>query len=207
MTHKIDEKLAGQILRTFKICNTKLDKEDRMIAVTMLTAYPAPAVRAALNRCVLEVKHALTIAHVVERIDDGRPSLEQAWKMLPKRESESAMMTTEMQAAFGVCCDLLAVGDFLGARLAFKSEYEKLVATNKARGTAVNWTLSMGTDKAQRNEVIKNAVRKGLMPSERAMEIAGDIWGDDCPKKILTGNQQREIKELVGKIGDLEDEN
>jgi hypothetical protein len=66
-----------------------------------------------LGRCRREVKGVLTVSDVVSRIEDGRPGVEQAWSMLPITESQTAVWTDEMAAAFGACEALIVAATWL----------------------------------------------------------------------------------------------
>lgn len=190
--------LLKTILATFDMCNSTLAKEHKKMAIAILSNYNEESVLTALKRCVLEVKERLTLAHIVERIEDGRPDVHEAWKLVPKIEADSAMMTTEMLAAYGACCEFLTEGNNLGAWLAFKENYNKNISTARAKGCSVKWALSSGTDKAHRDAVIKDAVKRGLMSRERAPHLLSGNSNDttqytDCDT----------IKQLTAKMGNL----
>jgi hypothetical protein len=53
------------------------------------------------------------------------------------------------------------MGDEVGARMAFKSAYDRLVAKAKETNTPVNWTASLGFDQERRVLAIEQAQRLG----------------------------------------------
>src|SRR5207249_11975278 len=64
---------------------------------------------------------------------DGRPGPEEAWAGLPEeRGALGGVWTEEMENAFGVARSLLQDRDEIGARMAFKGVYPKLVGAARA---------------------------------------------------------------------------
>src|SRR5262245_18509616 len=98
-----------------------------------LAHFPEGQVHGALRRCRRECSR-LTLAVVLERIDDGRPLVEEAFAMLPRTEAESVVWTEEMRQAFGSARALFAARDHVAARMAFKERYVQLVQRARDQG-------------------------------------------------------------------------
>lgn len=133
-----------------------------------LEAYPLDQVLGALTRCRRELRGRLTLAAIIERLDDGRPGPNEAWAMIPQDERGSVVWSDEMAAAFGVAAPLLAEGQIIAARSAFIECYETAVATARAARRAPRWTPSLGHDPLTRTRALEDAVRKGRLTSEHA---------------------------------------
>ena len=130
-TTEPSRELLQAIAVTSELCGRTFSEAAAKVFVADLSAYPEAQVMGALTRCRKEVRGMLTVQDVVSRLDDGRPGVEEAWSMLPHDENMSAVWTTEMSQAFGVCVAQLDAGDRVGARMAFKETYQRMV--NQAR--------------------------------------------------------------------------
>ena len=99
--------------------------------------------------------------------DDGRPGEEEAWAISIRADSEAATVvwTSEMAEAFGICRAVLATGDEVGARMAFRESYRRLVLQSRQRREPVRWSPTLGHDTAMRDEALTLAVESGRLPS------------------------------------------
>jgi hypothetical protein len=133
--------------------------------------------RVAFTRARRELKFFPKIAELRELAGagpeaDGRPGPEEAWAVCPKSEDETVVWTTEMAAALGMGArDLLRDGDAIGARMAFKEAYTRLVGEARARGDKLRWTASMGWDKAARVAPLAEGVERGRITREYAFNL------------------------------------
>jgi hypothetical protein len=160
--------LLEAVAVTAELCGRTFSEPAARVFVADLSVYPEAQVIAALARCRKEVRGLLTVADVVQRLEDGRPGPQEAWAMVPKSEAESVVWTSEMAAAFGVCSRLIGEGDMIAARMAFIEAYK--AACDKARetGKPVSWSPSLGYDVGMRQSVIEQAERLGRLGTEQA---------------------------------------
>jgi hypothetical protein len=171
----VKENLIKKLAVTFELCGGVVLSEGAMLQIVDdLEAYPEAALSAALDRCRAEVRGRLTPADITQRIDDGRPGPEQAWALLPKDEDCSVCWTDEMRVAFGVCCSLIG-SDMVAARMAFLEAYRGEVQKAKSQGTPVNWQISLGHRKSEREDCIRNAMLDGKITQEHALSMCPDI--------------------------------
>lgn len=98
--------------------------------------------------------------------NDGRPSADEAWSMLPFDEAASVVWTDEMAQAWGSASACMP--DRVAARMAFRAAYDRLVADARQRGVRARWTASLGHDKDSRAAVIERAVELGRLSREHA---------------------------------------
>ena len=164
--------LIKAVAVTAELCGRTFSPEAAAVFVGDLAAYPERAVIAALGKCRREVRGMLTIAEVVSRLDDGRPGAEEAWSLMPFDEAQSVVWSDEMSRAFGVCGPLLAVGDRVAARMAFKETYTRLVSEAREGGVPVKWSPSLGHDPRGREAALLAAVDRGQITLEHARELA-----------------------------------
>lgn len=141
------------------------------MAKDLMAEYPDAAILAALSRCRRELTGRLTQAAVVERIEqvDGRPGANEAWAIALTAFDESAtvVLNDEIFAAVEAARPVMASGDEVGARMAFRDAYERIVREGRATGARPRWYPSLGTDPEKRALAIEAAVGRGLLPIER----------------------------------------
>ena len=108
--------------------------------------------------CPLENHFSSTgnIAH----LDDGRPDVDEAWEMLPRTEAASVVWTDEMAHAWSAAVPHMQSGAMAKARKVFEEAYDAEVRAARECKAAVRWTPSLGTDPAQREKVLLDALKK-----------------------------------------------
>ena len=150
-----------------------------------LSSYPESQVLGALERCRREVKGVLSLADVISRLDDGRPGPDEAWAMIPRDESQSVVWTDEMAVAYGVAQPLLAAGEAIAARLAFRECYAQIVTLARCERRAAQWRLSPGRDAASRAQAITDAVEMGRLSRVHAMALLPDVANEQADALLL----------------------
>lgn len=109
-------------------------------------------------------------------------SADEAWGivMASMDEYETVVMTKEIAEARGIAYDIYAAGDKIGARMAFKDAYNRIIAT----APAAQWFVSRGFDKTR----VESAVQKALQ--------LGRLSNDDAAKYI-EHKPQTTVKALI----------
>jgi hypothetical protein len=140
-----------------------------------LAAYPLTVVRAAIDAHVKDSqrgqfppKPADLIAQIEDAAgNDSRPGSEEAWAIAVQAfdETSTVMMTDEISEAIGVARPIFEIGDEVGARMAFREVYARIVSQSRSNGVAVSWWPSLGSDVEGRKEVLERAVTRGLLPA------------------------------------------
>lgn len=171
MTAEADprETLAREIAVAAAVTQTDVSAVAIAAMVDDLLEFPLDAAVAAIRRARREVTR-LTLHAIVERVEsaDGHPGADAAWAMCPRSEADTVVWTDQMAEAYRVAFPLLECGDRIGARMAFKDEYERLVAQARERREAPKWRVSLGTDKDRREAPIAQAVELGRLPAATA---------------------------------------
>ena len=163
---KISEKIIEAVSVALELTNTDLSKGALKAMCADLSTYPEPQVLGALKRCTREVRSKLTLADILQRLDDGRPGPEEAWAMVPKDEGASVFWTTEMRDAYAVAYSMVAAGELVPARMAFLERYRALVQSARDGRYQVKWEFSPGIDKDGRELVLLDAAEKGRIGVE-----------------------------------------
>lgn len=99
--------------------------------------------------------------------DDGRPGADEAWAIALRAadESQTLVWTDEMAQAWGIARTVLNAGDEVGARVAFRDAYNRIVDAARRERTPVHWDASLGFDQSTRSDVIREAVALGRLPA------------------------------------------
>lgn len=161
------------IIQALTVCaeltGTQLSEAAFDVMVDDLMAYEAQSVLAALNRCRRELTGRLTLAAVLQRLDMGLPSADEAFGMLVEGWRNEALTVVvpaiAMRAAGNGAQELYFCGDKTGARMAFKGAYERLAANVQGKAA---WFVSAGNDRDQRSAAVMAAVKAGRLEQEQA---------------------------------------
>ncbi|MYN42718.1 hypothetical protein GTP55_25570 [Duganella sp. FT109W] len=113
---------------------------------------------------------------------DGRPGAEEAWAIALRSqdEADTVVWTAECAAAFALASPILALGDEVGARMAFKEAYVRMVAAARADCVPATWSVSIGWDGARRDAAISRAVVAGQLPAPAAQVMLGGPAGGEA---------------------------
>lgn len=114
------------------------------------------------------------------KADDGRPGPEEAWAIALRGRDEVATVvwTDEMAQAWGVAQPVFALGDEVGARMAFRESYARLVELARRDRRPASWWPSIGTDQSLRRDAIVQAVELGRLPRRELLELPAPSNGD-----------------------------
>jgi hypothetical protein len=136
------------------------------------------------------------------KLMDGRPGAEEAWAiaLTSRDEADTVVWTAETAEAFAICSPIFP--DEVGARMAFKEAYSRLVAAARLTGKPSVWSVSLGWDVQKREAVIERAHVAGLLaaPAVRALlpnySGAAAAPGAECPEGL------KKVKEALAQIQD-----
>lgn len=114
---------------------------------------------------------------------DGRPGPEEAWaiSLTSSNEGDTVVWTAECAEAFALAKPILALGDEVGARMAFKEAYARLVTQARAERRPAAWCVSEGWDQVKRVAVVKRAITAGLLPVPQFVGLLAGPVGDTTP--------------------------
>lgn len=185
MSANLTEK-AVKLQQAIDVCceltGTDLSETGKAAMIEDLFAYDLQTVLEALNRCRKELTGRLTLAAILQRMDTGLPSADEAFGMILEgwRNEDLTVVVPAiaMQAAGNGAYELFAANDKTGARMAFRESYERL-AGGLDLSAGVEWVVSRGHDRGHATQAIMEAVRQGrlkqdvaalYLPSEAAEE-------------------------------------
>lgn len=168
--------IVNAIAVTAELTGASLSGPAVAVMAKDLTAlHREEAILRALARCRKELSRPLTAGAVFERLaeDDGRPSGDEAWAIALQSadEAETVVWNGEIQKAMAAARPILDAGDKIGARMAFREAYERIVRNNRESGIAPVWSASLGWDKERRVLAIESAHSLGLLSAPQVAAL------------------------------------
>lgn len=97
----------------------------------------------------------------------GHPTANEAWALVlaSADESDTVVWTEQIAEAAGIARPVLDAGDEVGARMAFRDAYDRIL---RERPESPRWFASLGSDAGRRAAAIDKAVRAGLLTQHHA---------------------------------------
>lgn len=145
-----------------------------------LSAHSIEVVRAAFSAHVRDPQRGRFVpspADILAQIQaaeeaDGRPGPEEAWSIALRSNDEFATVvwTQEIAQAKLAAQPMLDIGDEVGARMAFREAYNRIVAEARSAGIPPAWTASLGFDADARETALRQAAAAGRIPALPAPE-------------------------------------
>lgn len=201
------DRLIEAIGVTMEAMGQQLTPAALVLMAEDLAEYDLQAVLRALHRVRRECRR-MTLADIVERIEsgDGRPAADEAWMaaLLAHDEAETVVWTEETAQAFEIARPALQINDKVGARMAFKAAYDRLVTASREANQPARWTASIGFDVERRRLALDEAARAGRLapayvqgllppPAEVASRLALENNQADKGRVSATLNQIRRM--------------
>lgn len=132
------------------------------------------------------------------KLMDGRPGPEEAWALaLTSRDQEDTIVwTQECAEAYALASPIMALGDEVGARMAFKEAYVRMVTEARAATRPAVWQVSVGWDKNRCRDVITNAQKAGLLPAPQAAALLPYVPREK-PEGMVGNEAVEKIKQML----------
>ena len=194
--------------RTFRTQRQPVpDAEILDVWWTKLEPYPVEAVAAAFAKHLDVSRFAPTPAEILEHLPrrgDERPEVDEAWAIAIRAadERDTVVWTTEIAEAWQIARPVFH-GDEIGARMAFKAAYARIVERNRGLNVAPQWLVSQGHDAARREEIVTQAVREGrlqLTHAQAAAPMLAGPSGEPAPGVDVAANLKR-MREMLAGMG------
>lgn len=106
--------------------------------------------------------------------DDGRPGAEEAWSiaLAGRDEAETIVWTAEIAQAWGVVQPVMQAGDLIGARMAFKEAYSRIVGDARAQREPLRWIAALGHDSTRHLDALRRAADLGRLVDDDLAALA-----------------------------------
>lgn len=183
-----------------------------------LAEHDIDAVRAGFDAHVRDPQRGRfvpTPADVIAQIsgfvaDDGRPGAEEAWATALRGadESTSIVWSAEMAEAWGIARPVFAAGDEVGARMAFREAYERLVGDARRKREPVAWSASLGFDAEERERALSEAAARGRIAYNPQAQIEGPATPllEMADRPSVPESARTALRQLAEKIAARADE-
>lgn len=182
-----DAKTFGQLVdKVWGLKATVLTLQQKRTYFEALGAYTLQQVAAGLNAHVQDAERGQFLpmpADIIRQIQrlataDGRPGADEAWATAIRSvdESDTVVWTEESALSWAIARPVFDRGDEIGARMAFRDAYNRMVASARERGVAVSWVVSEGFDRERRVLALERAAQSGQLPrieAEALLQLAG----------------------------------
>ncbi len=166
------ETLVEILVATAEVMGEQIRPTAAAYMVTDLATYPLQVLANALTACRREVKGRLSLAAIMERIDDGHPAPNEAWAVAIRATDEAVTLvwTEQTRDAWTVALPLVEEGDKIAARQAFLEVYARLVKGARAVGGCAVYQPSLGHDASARPAALQLAVDAGRLAHQQVAE-------------------------------------
>lgn len=179
--------IVKQLVVAAEVMGWPLSEVAAEVIARELEPYGAEESAKAIRAC-MRAGGKLTLDAIVSRIDFGHPGPEEAWAMCPRDEASTVVWTDEIAEAFGVAAPLLET-DEVGARMAFRETYTRLLQQARDERRRPKWNASLGHDRAGRESALRDAVALGRLSRGHAEAIVGPLAlpGDPRVNVLVAG--------------------
>lgn len=164
--------LVEMLVATAEVMGDQIRPTAAVYMVTDLATYPLRVLANALTACRREVKGRLSLAAIMERIDDGHPAPNEAWAVAVRATDEAVTLvwTEQTRDAWTAALPLVEEGDKIAARQAFLEVYARLVKSARAVGGCAVYQPSLGHDASGRAAALQLAVDAGRLAHQQVAE-------------------------------------
>lgn len=190
-----------------EVMGQELSASAMQMMIMSLDRYDYQAVVDAIFDTARKCKFKLTLAEIISRIKDGRPTADEAWQeVYSMSESDSKVMTAEQQVAYCSVSTQLqdaTTTDLINTKKAFVAKYNALCEQARDEGTPVSYNVSWGRDEGGRVSAITEAVALGRIGKQEAIRLLPHhqeaILGLPAPETDQSAVKQ--IQGMVKQIG------
>lgn len=171
------------------------DKTNTALYFRALQRFTLDQVRSAFDAHIADPDRGRFVpvpADLIGKIEgngsDGRPSSDEAWSIAwgARDERETVVWTDEIAQAWASVRQL-AESDKIGARMAFREVYDRLVDEARRMGEAPSWRVCEGFDPERRSAAVRHAVDLLRLPASAAERaaIGGPSTAVAAPAQLL----------------------
>lgn len=166
---------------------------------TKLEAYPIELVCAAFSRHIDASEFApvpAAILKLLPRESDGHVHPDEAWAIAIRSldERNTVVWNAQIAEAWGKVSHL-ADGDETAARMAFRAAYADILERAKGAGVAAKWSVTLGWDVEQREQIVGEAVRQQRLSLEHARAAVPMLAGPG-EERGMTPQAELQIAQL-----------
>lgn len=190
---------AKALKAAFTVTNATIGPDGSELWWRLMQRYDLTPFQSAVMRFLETARFPPKPADIIEIIQamDGRLGADEAWQIAQGAmdENTTVVMNDEIAEAWGISQSIYLDGDKTGARMAFRSAYDRIVAESRSKGIPVKWWPSLGHDPAGREAPLVRAVEQGRLTSGHVQALLpGVVVGGE----ILSLAEKFAQKKLIG---------
>ena len=171
------EELTQAVIVTGEVIGHEIKPSVALAIAVALIEYDPAQVEAALRKCQRELTGKVTLAAILDRMENGHVGADEAWALCPRSEAETVVWTDEIAEAFESSRSLLE-RDPVAARMAFRDAYGRAVSAARSERRPANWLVSLGHDRGGRIAPLRRAVALGRLAAEDALrQVSPELPG------------------------------
>lgn len=192
------QKLVETLAATAEIMQAEVSPVSLAVMADDLQAYDQTLVMMALAKFRKEA-NKFSLSGIIAQIEKLNPNrrlgADEAWAIYPHDEATSAVITNEIAEAMAIAQPLLNEGDKTGARMAFKTAYDRITENNKMNGIEPKWFPSLGSDSAGREQVVSEAVRLGRLPQSAVQTLLPPPVDNKFTSNVIALKQTMQLQD------------
>lgn len=189
-----------------------LTATQRAMYFRALAEHSLDAVRAALDAHIRDPQRGRFFPMPADLIaqlqglaaDDGRPGPEEAWATALRGtdEADTIVWTAETAQAWAIASPVLRGGDEVGARMAFKEAYGRLVDEARRQHVAASWQASLGHDPYRRQQALAAAAALGRIAHSDVPALPAPRSGQPLLGLVHSGGIPEHARQALRQLGD-----
>lgn len=179
--------MSEQVIEFFQLLDDACDaigkprktESAKMLFIEVAGSYGVENLKGALMAHLRDPERGRfvpTPADLIEKIQkamekDGRPTADEAFAIAVQMDDEYTTVVTndEISQAWAVAREIMP--DRTGARMAFRSAYERLVSQSRSANKSVQWFASLGHDKQGREGPLMQAAQLGRLSMNQVQQL------------------------------------
>lgn len=181
--------LAGELAATAEAMGQVVSDNTVALMVADFRVFPKHQLKEALHRVRMEGTGRLTPKVLLDQLDaiNGRIGGDEAFALVlkAKDETQTVVWTDEIAQAWAATSTMLQGRDQVGARMAFKQAYERIVQDARAQMKRPGPVISIGTDPDLRRVAITQAHEQGRLPLAEALDALEGIARFDAQQNAF----------------------
>ena len=189
--------LSNEIMGTIEAMGGEATPKVVALMAADFQVFPKHQLKEALRRVRMESAGKLTPKTLLDQLDalHGRIGGDEAFALVLKArdETQTVVWTDEIAQAWTACAPLLQGRDQVGARMAFKQAYERIVQDARAQLKRPKPLVSIGSDPELRRVAVTQAHEQGFLPLQMALDALEGIAEFDAQQNefVAIGHGQR----------------
>lgn len=195
--------LAGELAATAEAMGQVISENTVALMVADFRCFSKHQLKEALHRVRMECTGKLTPKAVLDQLDaiQGRLGADEAFALVLKAtdETQTVVWTDEIAQAWTACAPMLKGRDQVGARMAFKQAYERIVQDARAQLKRPVPAVSLGSDQKLRIVAVDLAHKHGRLPLDMALDALDGVGCFDPQQNtfVAIGHNQPESLKLL----------